>query len=512
MALRQEYEKLRFPSGKSALTVYEEAKARSRSEAVPLWQTLDQAAKAHGLGMSWDAALVAISEDNAIEADIMKNGMPLLVHSLGLQVSRTFFLDKTGRPIEVSNSLDIAQAKHFNLTPIVFVSLSVEGASIHGVQMIPYTDTIDVAYALTELWTSCPVLLGLPDTLKISTHLAEFAEALPRFFSSPAPRIQVVNGKDRRHTATVNAAQDPFFSVSEEITRPSLDDVNQDLLDQHVLIQDKKKRITYNGLKKRPPIPFSAALTSMELDTKHIHQSKKPELMFSSLSQEGISYRNLPYFVLGGNEITGFQSALIDDEWLLGMLKSLPITSATMAKIIGCSSLAYEQYLRGRSPLDGHAFWRLSELLNLRFESDWEDRSPYPSAFGPLLLTPKTVRRFVDAYDAVTRGGDLNAAYEIVSSEDASSAYRYVMVEAYFDFYVFRLQRDWPSCKAISEEKLNNFEGKICIKASIFNDIEALCESAISQPASYRSLLLTFFAPWSKATEFNERAVDYWAE
>lgn len=513
MALKKEHEDLVFPNGKRASEIYADALNTARTKNIPQWNALNQAAKDNEMPIGWESALVALGEQALIDACIAEKGEPELIHSLGVQIAKRFFHNKEGAPVEVSDPIDADQAMQFSLTPLVLISLSVEGTSLHRVQIIPYQNEMNIAPSLAKLWSESLELLGVPNTIKISKHFQELASKLPQLFTDSSPEIVIVDGKDRRHTANINAAHDLHIFSDTKIN--TLEALNQKLLrpfeiDPSHVISDKKKRIAYKTLQKRSARCFQgtrAAITVAEEALQH-PRSIRPE--YSRLVRAGTSINKLPFLLAEGREVTGYQSALILDDWFLGILHSLPFSSSKLAELIGCVNTEVQLYLKAKSPLPNHAFTMLCTLLNVSFNGNDEQYLPYPSDFGPLLLTPKTKKHLIMSYDAVTRGGDLDIAYEMVSLNH-ESGYRYLVVEAYFAFYVFRLEANWPSCEAINTLSLINFSGKICVKDSIFGMIEELCEEVIACPDRYHQLLNDFFKPWSQVTGIDEHTVDYWA-
>lgn len=507
MALKEEYQYLIFPSGKSASSVYLDAIEEARLEGIPLWEALSNAVKFNGMPpLSWEGALVDLQEQAFIEAQVAEHGEPNLVHSLGIQISKRFFLDKAGQPIEVSDTLDRVHLKQFKLTRLVLISLSVEGASIHAVQMVPYTDDIVISSALIALWSKCDALLGVPNTIKISKSIEAFAPEIKNLFLSGVPEVCIVDGKDRRHTANLNAIQNTFIPSSKKIF--TLEDLNSALLNVLTYIHEKQKRICYKALKVRQPTPLVYSGTSLVVTKDSVKQPKDTGLKYSTLLGQNHT-KGLRYYIAEGNEVAGFQSSLIEDNWYIGVLKSLPFTPGKLANLIGCDTKQVHLYLQNRSPLPSNVFWNLCQMLNVEFGQAWDECPPYPQYFGPLLLTPKSKKDLISAYYAVSRGGDLEIAYEMVST--LLSPYRYLIVEAYGDFYIFRLEKDWPSCGAINNELLLNFSGKILIKDFIFQKIESLCEEAISFPEEYHRILSDFFRPWSQLKSVDVLAVDYWS-
>lgn len=228
MALKLEHENLIFPSGKIASEIYACAIKRAKADGIPQWQALNQAAMDHGMQLAWDSALVALSEQVLIDEHVADHGEPELIHSLGVQIAKMFFLNKEGKPVEVSEPLNIEQAAQFGLMPLVIVSLSVEGASLHRAQLLPYQAELNIAPALVKLWSSCAELLGVPNSIKISKVHERLVAKLERLFVGEAPVIVIANGNDRRHTANINANQNLYFYSSSPIT--TLENINQCLL------------------------------------------------------------------------------------------------------------------------------------------------------------------------------------------------------------------------------------------------------------------------------------------
>lgn len=492
--LSKEQGELIFPSGRSADDLYWSAVDSARTRDLPLWQVLGEVTQANGLSMGWDAALAWLAEERLIQADIEANGFPPLIHSLGLQLSQTFFLDPASRPVRTSDPIDANQAARFGLKPLVAVSLSVEGISLHGIQFLAADKAVNVAAALTTLWRSCSSLFGVPDVIKVSQRLAGLAEALQGMFATPPPEIRIVSGKDRRHTANIKAAQSPHVFDTERKPSRSLVWLNETLLDPYIHLDQKGKRILYNTLAKRPKVPFKQGNHSLLIDPASIYPGAPVDIIYPSAIRIEDDFTGLPFYKLDSPKIVGFQSELVYDDWIRGMLKSLPMTPGTLATIIGCNSRELELYLARKAPINTNAFWRLSDLLGLSFEEAFPDEHPYPEWFGPLLLTPKSRSDFINAYHAVTRGGDLDRAFEMIQS-GRDSQYRYVVVEAHFELYIFRLRREHPACRAIDEGDLINFDGSRVVKQEIFQNVEALSDRVIAQPQQYRELLLEFVRP-----------------
>ena len=492
--LSKEQGQLIFPSGKSADDLYWAAVDSARTRDLPLWQVLGEVPAANGLSMGWDAALVWLGEERLIQVEIQANGFPPLIHSLGLQLSQTFFLDNASRPVRTSDPLDANQASRFGLKPLVAVSLSVDGVSLHGIQFVAADKAVDIAPALATLWRSCPPLLGVPDVIKVSQRLADVAEALPAIFANPSPEIRVVSGIDRRHTANIKAAQSPNFSDGERKPPRSLVWLNETLLAPYVHLHQKAKRILYNTLGKRPKVPFKQGNQSLLIELASIYPGAPVDIIYTSATRTEDAFTGLPFYKLESPKITGFQSELVYDDWIRGMLESLPMTPGALANIIGCERREMELYLDRKAPINTNAFWRLSELLGLSFEEAFPDEPPYPQWFGPLLLTPKSRPGFINAYLAVTRGGDQDRAFEMIPN-GPDSQYRYVVVEAYFELCIFRLQREWPACRAIDEGELINFDGAWVVELDIFQEIESLSGRVIAQPQRYRELLQDFVRP-----------------
>lgn len=270
--------------------------------------------------------------------------------------------------------------------------------------------------------------------------------------------------------------------------------------------------MAYKSLERRTSTPFVATQESITLGKDELITSARATTRYIRLIRQGNSYRNLPLWVPQGNRIEGLQSSLIYETGFPSILHSLPFTAAKLAELIGCSNTEVKLYLKEKTPLPEHAFTNLCQLLNLDFrQDDWEEHALFPSYFGPLLLTPKSKRHLINSYDAVTRGGDLDIAYEMVSSYP-EHRYRYLVVEAYFTFYLFRLNVDWPSCEAINSRYLINFSGTIYVKDSIFTKIRKLCDDVIACPEACLLLLTDFFEPWGKVTNIDEHTVDYWMD
>jgi len=57
-----------------------------------------------------------------------------------------------------------------------------------------------------------------------------------------------------------------------------------------------------------------------------------------------------------------------------------------------------------------------------------------------------------------------------------------------------------------------NLSGRVRVKKSVYQQIESLCEAVIANSEEYRQLLMSFYNPWLKAINFEERVVKYWAE
>tara|TARA_B100000446_G_scaffold184352_1_gene206229 strand:- start:92727 stop:94259 length:1533 start_codon:yes stop_codon:yes gene_type:complete len=509
MALRKEHENLIFPSGRSAREIYDQAVMNARANNIPLWEALDKASRNNGM-VGWDSALVSLSEEILITSRLEQSEPPQLIHSVGIQVSQHFFLDALSRVISVSDPLDMTLASRFKLEPLVVVSLSIEGTPVHGVQLVPFSTTVDIAPALNTLWADDKLLLGVPDKIKISTRLTPFFNDLNDMFTSEKPDITIVDGKDRRHTANLKAALDPYFRVEESV-EPSLANVNRAMLNKYEGgISSKDKRITYNTLKRRQRIHHKPVIFSLEINSDSIYLGKPTKIHCKGLLEDGMDYKGLPYFALLHEEITGFQAELVDDDWFLSVLKSLPFSLGVMAGFLGCSRSELELYIKRKTPISGASFFQLSALLNLRFEYT-EDQPPYLQSFGPLLLTPKSKKDFIYAYDAVIRGGDHERAFEMVCS-DIDSQFRYIVVEAYFDIYVFRLSCGSRICQSIDGKELSGFDGEAEVTPAVFKQIESLYDQISGKPEIYHTVLKGFFDQWFLQDPDQELATDLWFE
>mgnify|MGYP000207762625 CR=1 FL=1 len=209
------------------------------------------------------------------------------------------------------------------------------------------------------------------------------------------------------------------------------------------------------------------------------------------------------------------QEALLYEPHARSVIKSSPLCSSILAEAIGVHKKDLSAFLNGKSTLPKLSFKELMNLFDIELIDPEEDL--YPGFYSDLVLTPTTSKIFLEAYDYLSGGGDIDIAYEPINLME-NWKYRYLVIERCSSAFLFRLQSNSPICNHINANKLAGFTGSIYIKDIIFSRIERLCDFVIRSPLHHLELTKDFFRPWHEVTALDFigdesiTMVDFWKE
>lgn len=356
----------------------------------------------------------------------------MLVHHLTFIQLKKVLLSAAGSIVEVHDGLHPDDVAAAGFTPIIAVTISVEGIGYHY-QRLYASQSISLTSFLYEAWSSVHETFGVPDQLVVSGDICSSVDlqGLLSQLSKVTPDIVVRN--DRKYAGSKRSAQG-FHCTSilhQHFNESSADKIHTDegLTAWRVRVGEEYNRdrlAIIESLESRKAVkPFrpKKAVTIIAEDWMRDTARRTPVLKSSQRLILIESEPNLDKYVVGFKPFD-FAS---DPRWVMGLLKIFVTQSETLMRCLwSCdywtyselavtldldSSDAFREIAWGRVPIDPESFDQIHSYL-----------SDYVSFFSPRRL--EDIGHVLDFIDATV----LRKA-ELVTPKQSSRGSRFLVYE-----------------------------------------------------------------------------------
>jgi hypothetical protein len=137
----------------------------------------------------------------------------MLTHHLTFVQLKSFFISQNGGLVEVGGGLHPDDVNKAGFTPIIAVTISVEGLGYHFQRN--YTlDSIPISKFLLEAWNDEQSTFGIPDRLVIDSHIhnaLNFEDLLGKLCQRPP---ELIISSNQKYSGSKKAAQNVYNSYS----------------------------------------------------------------------------------------------------------------------------------------------------------------------------------------------------------------------------------------------------------------------------------------------------------
>jgi len=179
------------------------------------------------------------------------------------------------------------------------------------------------------------------------------------------------------------------------------------------------------------------------------------------------------------------------------LVKCFPGGVEVIAKQCNLNVKVVKDFLSNKIELDEFEFMKLYSTVACSYSfgerSDGQPIHVFDLNHSRTFF-PVNGRQMVDAYDAVSHGGDFEAAYEIVMlSGYRCSDYRYVLMSRYGEYYLFCLPNDETLDKLTKSDKLINYDGVRNASDKLYNAIWDHSTNVANNPEQSAELDAVFF-------------------
>ena len=431
-------------------------------------------------------------------------------HHFYCAIAKHVFAHPTHGLVRVRDPIRLDDAKEFGLQPLLLYGVTVAGTAIQRISLSPLENLKPFSAVLEEAWRSAPGLKGKPDTVKVNRFIAHACPNLAKSLESVGTRLVVADAQEKRLPASLRSAQQNamwsgFFPYDRHrIT--SVEAFNSACLERHKLMLHPNLWETGDADQTARTEQW-LALPYQPLATSTPDSGSWPPGSWLSSWQAALPQGMQRHWhvaedgnvwLLEGASELGYENDDAYDEddpdYLAETAKVLiacwPSKLGQIAAEIGTTQRELQWFLNGRATIPAEAQRRLINLLGLRYRDEYDEFEPYYS----LVLVASSLKATIAAYDAISHGGDLKLALEVVPKDGAADpSWRYVVIESFSGLpTIIMFARGSAVAESLNKSKFINYQGLQPIEKNVYRELVEACAKACSSTAENRNSAMAF--------------------
>lgn len=445
------------------------------------------------------------------------SGSPPREHHFYVAFAKCVFVDAADRIVWSEEPVRLAAAATVGLRPVILYGVTVSGTPIHWLTYVQADRPRSLADVVHEAWKQAPGLRGYPDNLTLNRHVVAAAPGFVQRMRELGIGVTVAGPSDKRLSASLRVAQQAIHEIRFRARNRSSIETVEDLNAESAALHASHVKLGWRrGIAARATAERSEAW--MTLPARGTPAMSAGELDWAPGPWLSAWEASLP---------PGGPQALEDKEggiWLRAcheeapdedrsethagskdakiLVDAWPNEPSRIANAIGVTTRQLQWYLAGRASIPPDAESRLRSLLGLEYRPE---RGAYEPA-GPCVLIGHSTRVAVEAYEALSHGGDLEYSVEPVPDRgSADPSWRYLLFQPFGEFpSVIMLARGSRTVERLGERFIN-FDGTRSIPARVYRDLVSACGRACADPVVNRRELIEF-------AERHDEWLEAWSE
>lgn len=449
-------------------------------------------------------------------------------HQLLVAAAKRWFLHPTLGVVSSVDPLPVDEAERIGLAPLFLYAVNLAGTSSYWISYS--AEPRPLQNVLDEAWRKGTYLRGPPDRVLVNREVMRAAAPLKATLAAHGIALEQVDPHDRRHPQCLRAAQDRrfVFELGKWENGLRLEDLNRAAAEHHKLRAAGQESVL--RLAERTPICLG---TSDELDwapgewlwgyeataTRRLkrcfHQGLdgRVTLLTGEARQIALERRTFldeyaslrvrsqeerdrywnPHQTpaegvgladLSDHELSEQQEAAGEEITIssLGeMIESWPNSVGEIARAVGATAQALKSP-SSRLDLDPEVMGRLLDLLG--YPQTYDDGYCFPD--GPCVLIARRTAAIVECYGALSRGGDLEYAFEVVpDGTPADPSYRYLLLKPFAcRSSVIMIPRGHQVTADLRKHFINCESQPQLVSPTFYRELQGACARACLEPGA----------------------------
>lgn len=423
--------------------------------------------------------------------------------------------------VSVANPIRLADAKQYDLTPVLLYGLTVAGLPIRWLTFSPLDHPKSFLNVLWEAWLNAEGLRGKPDILKVNRNLAKSCPELSNFLSEVGVQLEIAGPSEKALSASLRVAQDRakwLRSINQNQDHSLSSGVDALCLDagsNHAQSSssgfegysqsstEKAKSANWLSLPILAPEQFSAE----ELSWKQGSWLKSWETSVAKNTARHYKFSDVEQRTWLHSGTSSHHD--IDDEEhevdfsydnlgevAKSVINNWPYTPSEIAKTIGCTAKELYWFVTGKTQFSSAVRSNLERLIGAYFDTSFERYE----LRGPCVLVAKKAKSLEECYNELTGGGDAEV-WEIVPEKGmAEPSWRYILMCRYQCQPSIIMAPRGEKITDNLPQLLVNFRGLQPVSIEFYRDMVSTCARACQAPE----------ANVSEMSKFGERYYSDW--
>lgn len=428
-------------------------------------------------------------------------------HFLSVAIAKYAFLHPIKGVVYTADPLPLDEAKRFGLSPLVLYAVSVAELPISAIRFSTLDKPLSIVGFLKDAWSSAPGLMGMPTELRISRACAAADEGFVAALTAAGIRVKVAESSDKSLPAALRNAQSEPREMSWRASRiPSgtLQELNAAAATVHQEVHDqpywsvrttakrellvdwlKLKRIEPAGLQDagldwKPGTWLSAWEVSVPRGIHRIWGADQDggTWLYSGQRDDIDDVDDVePDIDDDPSEATAFDEFAVEEA--KSLINCWPGGKQAVAQAIGITVKELSWAMAGRKELDPGKRSDLMAILGMELDEE----SGYYEAEGPCILIGKSPMHTKEAYNALSKGGDLAFSIDAVPDKGIPDpSWQYLMFMPHGQGPSIIMIPRGSKLSATMATSFINFNGTHQIPEKLYRDIVSTCAMVGREP------------------------------